>query len=156
MIDLLTLAGMAGAGLIAGFFLAFSVCVMRAFGQVPPAHGIGAMQAVNVVVINPWFLVPFFGTVVVCIAATVLAFTQGAAGASWLLAASVVYAVGAVGVTMFFNVPKNNTLARLKPGAADSTRDWDDYRSTWTAWNHVRTIAALVAMLLLAMAPRHA
>jgi uncharacterized membrane protein len=39
---------------------------MRALGTLPPAHGIAAMQAINVVIINPWFLTPFFGTAVTC------------------------------------------------------------------------------------------
>ena len=58
----LTFLAALGSGLIAGFFLAFSACVMAALGRIPPASGISAMQSVNVVVLNPVFLGIFFGT----------------------------------------------------------------------------------------------
>jgi uncharacterized membrane protein len=66
MLDLVTLLSSLGCGLIAGAFFAFSTFVMKALGNLPPAHGIAAMQSINVVVINPWFLTPFIGTAVVC------------------------------------------------------------------------------------------
>jgi uncharacterized membrane protein len=58
----LTLLAALGAGLIAGFFLAFSICVMAALGRLPPKDGIAAMQSINVVVLNWMFLGVFFGT----------------------------------------------------------------------------------------------
>ena len=48
-------------------------------------------------------------------------------------------------VTMWFNVPRNNKLARLTPTAPEAISVWRDYLITWTAWNHVRTIASLAA-----------
>ena len=71
----LTFASALGCGLIAGSFFAFSTFVMGALGRLPPAHGIAAMQSINVVVINPWFLGAFIGTAVACallVAATLL------------------------------------------------------------------------------------
>ena len=35
-----------------------------------PAHGIAAMQSINVAVINRWFLAAFVGTAIACIAAS--------------------------------------------------------------------------------------
>lgn len=58
MLDLATFLSALGCGLIAGFFFAFSAVVMKALGKLPPAQGIAAMQSINVVVINPWFLTP--------------------------------------------------------------------------------------------------
>jgi len=49
----LTLLSALGSGLIAGAFFAFSTFVMGALGRLPAAHGIAAMQSINVVVINP-------------------------------------------------------------------------------------------------------
>ena len=51
-----------GSGLVAGIFFAFSTFVMNALGRLAPAQGISAMQAINVTVLNPWFLGAFFGT----------------------------------------------------------------------------------------------
>jgi uncharacterized membrane protein len=44
-----------------------------------------------------------------------------------------------------FNVPKNEALASVAPATPDGASLWADYLSAWTAWNHVRTVAALVA-----------
>ena len=59
----LVVAAVLGSGVVAGFFFAFSVCVMLA--RLAPAEGIHAMQAINVVVLNPWFFTAFFGTAAV-------------------------------------------------------------------------------------------
>jgi uncharacterized membrane protein len=49
----LTLLSTLGCGLMAGFFFAFSACVMKALARLAPSAGIAAMQSINVVVINP-------------------------------------------------------------------------------------------------------
>ena len=53
-----------GSALVGGIFFAFSSFIMKALAGVPSAEGIGAMQSINVVVINPSFLSAFFGTAV--------------------------------------------------------------------------------------------
>jgi uncharacterized membrane protein len=47
--DALNLAALAGSGLIAGVFFAFSAFVLRALAKLPPANGMAAMQSVTVV-----------------------------------------------------------------------------------------------------------
>jgi uncharacterized membrane protein len=66
----------------------------------------------------------------------------------------VFYLVGTIGVTMLFNVPRNNALAVLVPADAQAATFWSGYLSSWTAWNHVRTIAALAAAASFAIAFR--
>jgi uncharacterized membrane protein len=39
-IRVLTITAALGCGAIAGFFFAFSVCVMNALGRLPAAHGL--------------------------------------------------------------------------------------------------------------------
>ena len=48
-------------------------------------------------------------------------------------------------MTIVFNVPINNRLASVTPDSAEAAGLWTRYRSTWTAWNHVGTIASLAA-----------
>jgi uncharacterized membrane protein len=57
----------------------------------------------------------------------------------------VLYFAGAFLVTMLFNVPRNNALAAVSPESDDGARLWASYLTGWTAWNHVRAIAALLA-----------
>ena len=138
-----------GCGLVAGFFFAFSICVMKSLSRLPPAQGIVAMKSINVVVINPWFMGAFFGTALLCAVLAVTATLRGGPGAAWVVAAALVYIVGTIVVTIIFNVPRNNALARVDPSSTEGARLWADYLVTWTRWNHVRTIAPLVAAALL-------
>jgi uncharacterized membrane protein len=62
----LKLIAVLGCGLIAGVFFAFSTLVMKALAQQPSAEGIAAMQAINITVINLWFMTVFLGTAVTC------------------------------------------------------------------------------------------
>jgi uncharacterized membrane protein len=52
-------------------------------------------------------------------------------------------------VTILFNVPRNNALAAIAPDDPQSAGAWLKYVKEWTAWNHVRTIAALAALAAL-------
>jgi uncharacterized membrane protein len=56
--------------------------------------------------------------------------------------------------SMLFNVPRNNALAVLPPASSEAAKLWVAYLSSWTAWNHVRTIAALAATVLFTIALR--
>jgi uncharacterized membrane protein len=142
----LTFVSAIGSGLMAGFFLAFSIVVMKALGQQPPVHGIAAMQSINIVVINPMFFTAFFGTAAACLVLTVSTFFRWQRpGAAYLLAGSLLYLVGTILVTILFNVPRNNALAAVDPTSPEGANVWATYLSSWTAWNHVRTIAALAA-----------
>lgn len=135
-----------GCGLIAGLFFAFSVSVMRALASLPPAQGISAMQAINVVILNPVFLGVFLGTGLLSFVAIIAALLRWQApGAFYLLAGGLLYLLGSLGVTMVFNVPRNNALASVAPDGPGSASLWADYLSRWTAWNHIRAAASLAA-----------
>jgi uncharacterized membrane protein len=149
----LTFAAALGSGLMAGFFFSFSVLVMQALERLPAAQGIAAMQFINVVVINRWFLSAFLGTTAACAVLFVgAAFLWRVPGAFLVLAASVSYFVGTFLVTMVFNVPRNNALAAVAPDSTAGAALWSDYLVTWTQWNHVRAAGAFAAMLLFILA----
>jgi uncharacterized membrane protein len=139
-----------GSGLMAGVFFAFSAFVMKALGRLPAPQGIAAMQSINVVVLNPVFLAVFLGTGAACLVVIAVAVSNwNAPGAAALLAGSVFYVGGTIGVTITCNVPRNDALASVDPASIDGATLWADYVVSWTAWNHVRAAAALVATALL-------
>lgn len=144
-ITVLAVAAAIGSGVIGGVFYAFSTFVMAALARLPAARGVAAMQSINIVVINPWFLGAFFGTGAVCVAIVILALAAGLRGWVWLLAGSALYLGGTILVTMLGNVPRNNALARAAADGPDAARAWDHYVPGWTAWNHVRTACAIAA-----------
>jgi len=143
MLALLSLMTCVGAGLIAGVFFAFSAFVMKALAALPAAQGVAAMQNINVVVLNPLFLGVFMGT------ALLGAMCGAAAWLSWetmrsalLLAAGSSYVLGCFGVTIAFNVPRNERLARFAADAPEASAYWPAYVREWTFWNHVRALAS--------------
>ncbi len=138
-----------GSALVGGIFFAFSSFVMKALVRVPSAEGIGAMQSINVVVINPSFMGAFIGTAVVSLGAVGLALAGwGRPSAPFFLGGALFYLVGTFLVTMLGNVPLNNQLAAVSATDPAASDVWERYVSRWTAWNHVRTAAAMVAALL--------
>ncbi len=145
LMDLAVLVSALGCGLMAGFFFAFSVLVMKALGAIQPAHGISAMQSINVAVINPGFLTPFFGMAVMSVLLSIAAVLRWhEPGAAYVVAGGVFYFLGTFLVTMLFNVPRNNALAAVAATSTEGAALWADYLIAWTKWNHIRTISALV------------
>jgi len=69
-----------------------------------------------------------------------------------LLVGSLLYLVGAFGVTMAFNVPRNDALATVDPASAAGADLWAGYVRHWTGWNHIRTAASLAAAAWLTIA----
>jgi uncharacterized membrane protein len=145
-LDALALVAALGSGLIAGVFFAFSTFVMKALARLAPAEGIAAMQSINVVVLNPWFLGVFTGTALLSGTAIVAALLHWRGTVSALLiAGGLFYLVGTFGVTVVCNVPRNQMLAQVVRTDAQAAALWSDYVRTWTLWNHVRTFGGLVA-----------
>lgn len=135
-----------GCGLVAGVFFAFSTFVMNALARLQPAQGIAAMQSINITAINPLFMTAFLGTGVACILLAISSlFEWHQPGAAYLLVGSLLYLVGTVGVTIVFNVPLNDALAKVEPSSTDGVNLWSSYLNNWTFWNHIRTVAALAA-----------
>ncbi len=155
LLHALTLISALGCGLVGGIFFAFSTFIMKALNRLPPAQGIAAMQSINIMVINPLFMTAFFGPAAACAilaGSTLLGWQPGGA---FLVAGSLLYLVGTILVTGVFNVPRNDALAAVDPASDEGARVWAGYVTGWTAWNHVRTAAALAAAALLTVALLH-
>src|SRR3954467_4974305 len=149
----LTLLGALGCGVMAGVFFAFSAFVMKALTRLPAEQGVAAMQAINVAAITPAFMVALFGTAVACGALAVWAlFVWDEGFAPYLLVGSVLYLVGTTLLTIAYHVPRNEALGSVEPHSADAESHWTRYLLGWTAWNHVRTVAALAAAATLTIA----
>lgn len=113
------------AALLAGLYLAFAVAVMPALHQLGDAQFVDTMNRINVSIVNPVFLVVFFG-------APLLAVVAGA-----LVRTPTSYAAAALGVitlpiTLAVNVPLNNQLAAGAPRA--------DFENVWVLCNALRTL----------------
>jgi uncharacterized membrane protein len=143
--QLLVLLAAWGSAITGGIFYAFSSFVMAALARIPASAGMTAMQSINITVLNGTFFAAFFGTALLCLTIVVLGLMGFEGLSAWAMTGAVVYLVGTIGVTMVLNVPLNNQLALMDADAAASVDAWLAYVRDWTLWNHVRTIAALVA-----------
>lgn len=142
----LTLVAALGTGVVGGVFFAFSSFVMKSLARIAPNQGIAAMQSINIVVINPSFMLALFGTALLCIGLAIWAGINWArAGSAWIVGGAVLYVIGTAVWTIVFHVPRNDALAKIDPNAPESIAIWEQYVSVWTLGNHVRTAAAIAA-----------
>ena len=133
-------------GLIAGLYFAFSTFIMTALARIGEAQGVAAMNSINSTILSSLFMPLFFGTTIAGVALAVLALGRAgrSAHARWRRDLRHRH----VSVTVVFNVPLNNELARADPADADTAAIWARYLKDWTFWNHVQTIASTSASAL--------
>lgn len=149
----LVVATALGAGLMSGAFFAFSGFVMAGLKRLPSDQGMAAMQEINITAVTPAFMIAFMGTAVasVAVAATAIVSWEGVSSV-WLLLGAGLYLFGAFAMTATFHVPRNNALAAVSTTDPDAAQHWARYAATWTAGNHLRTVASLAAAAALTVA----
>ena len=149
LVTVLLWTAVLSSGLMAGIYFAFSVFIMQAFGKIDTAQSIAAMNAINKTILRSLFMPLFFGSSMVSVLLIIIALAQwDEAGAEMTLMAGAVYFVGMFVCTVLFNVPLNNSLAKLDPNSTEAYHTWSHYLKTWTNWNHLRTVSSLVACIL--------
>lgn len=137
-------------GAIFGFFYAWVCSTMWGLDQASPQVAIAAMQAMNASVRNAAFAPAFFATPFALLVTSVFAFRMSRQDAALAFgAAGFIYLFGGLLLTMWVNVPMNEALARVIVPVDQSSAQtiWQDYSSSWQAWNLTRTIASGVALL---------
>lgn len=149
---LTSLTALASAG-VGGMNYVFSTSVMRGLDSTGPIPAITAMRGINADAnTNPAFLLGYFSAAILALVVGVITVARlNQAGSWWVLVGVIFVLLGAV-ITMVFNVPLNNHLDTVNPdglSVADAAREWQAYFSTWTAWNHARTVTGFVGAVLL-------
>src|SRR3954470_11148711 len=141
-----------GSATVGGVFFAFSGFVMPALRRLPADGGIRAMQEINRTAVTAPLMTALFGTAAVCAVAAVQALRSPGAGAGWTVAGAAAYLLGAVGVTVGANVPRNDRLASVQVASSTAASVWHDYLGGGAAWTHVRTVGCLAAAAAFAVA----
>jgi uncharacterized membrane protein len=153
LLAVLNLVAILGSGIMAGLFFAFSSFIMTAFSRLPPEQGIAAMNSINVTILNATFGLAFFGTAIVCLVLGIAGFLRwDMPGSAWMILGSLAYLIGTIAVTIIFNVPLNDALAAVAPTSSEGAAMWSRYLAQWLPWNHVRTLANMVALAAFALA----
>ena len=146
--------------LIAGLFYSYSCSVNIGLGKLPDEGYLAAMQSINRAILNPVFFATFIGTLLLLPVSTWLQYSAGASKSFlFLLAATLIYAVGVFGVTIFGNVPLNEALDKFNLHSASMEEIKNQrvmFEIPWNKLHNIRTIANIVALVLVIMACLHA
>ena len=150
-------ASVLGSGVLSGLYFIFSFCVMRALNTQAPASAISTMNAINVAIVNPPFILFFLGTPLVCAFLLGLCFWEGFGSSldnTLTASGALVLLLGEFLLTLVANIPKNNALAAHTPGStsASDSAVWANYYKSWTAWNHVRMLASNITVVCMSSA----
>ena len=143
-------------GLIAGVYYAFSVSVNPAFAGLPDAAYFDAMNRIKVAIVNRAFSLSFFGAPLLLPVVTWMyarpAFSRKA---GYLLAASLIFWIGSLGITVAGNIPLNEKLASFVVNGATAEQAAaarKAFAGAWNNWHAVRTWASIIALVLTVMA----
>ena len=152
--DIILIVTAALTALMAGLFYAWSCSVMLGFARLPNREFVSAMQVTNRAIQNPIFFVAFFGAPIFLPISAFLHYGQ--APRFWfLLAATVIYLIGTFGVTVFGNVPLNNTLDRFdlqSVSEAEIAVQRANFERRWNNLNKIRVVSATVALIFVVIA----
>jgi uncharacterized membrane protein len=114
------------------------------------------MQSINRAILNPVFMLSFLGTVILLPLSAYLHYGQPIAARFWfLLAATIIYVVGAFGVTIAGNVPLNEALDAFNLQAASSeaiAMQRAKFEGPWNSLHTVRTIACVFSLVFVIIA----
>ncbi|HEY6646853.1 MAG TPA: anthrone oxygenase family protein [Mycobacterium sp.] len=136
-----------------GMMYVFSTFVMRGLDRTGPIDAITAMRGMNAEAnANPAFLLGYFGATILALVVGVMTVVKLTQPGSWLVLVGAVFVILGAVITMVFNVPLNNHLDTVNPdglSVADAAREWQAYFSTWTAWNHARTVTSFIGAVVL-------
>jgi uncharacterized membrane protein len=147
------LAATMAMGLIAGAFALYAHSIMPGLRKADDRTFIGAFQAIDRAIINPWFLAGCFLGALLFTAVAALTHI-GRQTSLWIVAALASYLVAFV-ITFVVNVPLNNALkaagdpARIA-NVAEVRATFNEAR--WTSFNLVRVATSLFSFALLAWA----
>jgi uncharacterized membrane protein len=136
-------------GLITGAFALYAHAIMPGLRSTDDRTFVGAFQAIDRSIINPWFMVGgFVGALVFTGVAGALHFgAEVRSVLPWVAVAFVLYLVVFV-ITIAINVPLNDGLKAA--GHPDQIADLAAAReqfneAKWVAWNLVRVVLSLVS-----------
>ncbi|MCV2488226.1 DUF1772 domain-containing protein [Geodermatophilus sp. YIM 151500] len=157
-VDPIVLAAVLCCALVAGLLFAFAVVVMPGLGGLGDSEYLRAFRAVDGVIQRgqPLFITVWAGSAILPLVAVVVRLLSDSGPMLGLLvAAAALSLIGVHAPTVAVNVPLNNRLQAVDVGALDAAgteRERRAFEPRWRRWNAVRTVAAAVVVLLLALA----
>lgn len=145
-VDAVAVTAVLGSGVVAGVLFAVALSVLPALSAMPPERYIYTHQMLGRHW-DPTMPIIVLGSLVVDLVLTALAPTNPA---RLLFVAAAVLLLGVSVVSHFCNVPINRRVKDLDPDRVPA--GWCDPRPLWRRWHLLRTILALLALAVNAVA----
>lgn len=139
-------------GLTAGLCFTWYNAVTPGIGRLNDLDFLQSFQAMNRAIINPLFLLVFFGPFIGHILNVYLHRNANPTNFWLFLAAAVLFILGVVLVTIFRNVPLNELLDKtdlLAASGTDLAQLRERFEKPWNQWHLIRTITSFASLLLL-------
>ena len=135
------------SGLLAGLYYAYAVSVMPALGAFDDRTFIDVMNKINVVIVNPPFLLTFLGSVGFTALAGACYLRAGARPVLIWIGIGLALNIASLVITSVVNVPLNDKLATAagSTSAADLASLRAQFESSWVRWNMIRALANTAA-----------
>jgi len=153
--SLVLYASVVFTGLSAGLFFAWSVSVIPGTRRITDLTYLETMQSINRAILNPAFFTVFFGSILLLGIASIYQVNSDKLVLGLMLAASITYLIGTIGVTGLGNVPLNNMLDTLKLSEVETSKIAEFrkfYEGNWNRLHLIRTAFAVTSFLLAALA----
>jgi uncharacterized membrane protein len=135
-------------GLVAGVFGLYAHTIMPGLRRTDDRTFVGAFQAIDRAIINPWFMPAFLGALLFTGLGAALCFgARFRAVLPWVVLAFVLYLIAFV-ITIAVNVPLNDAIKAA--GLPDRVADLAAVRARfdeakWASWNLVRAVTSTAA-----------
>lgn len=139
-------------GLSAGLCFTWANAVTTGIGKLGNLEYLQAFQQMNRVIINPTFIVVFFGAFALQLVNIFLLKNTSTALLIHIITATLMYFFGVVLVTIFGNVPLNELLDKtnLAETNMESLQNLrTHFEAKWNRLHLIRTIASIISFLLL-------
>ncbi len=140
------LAATLTAGLMAGVYGIFALAIMPGLRATDDRTFVAAFQAIDRAIVNPLFMLWFFGPLLFAGAAAALIGGEGSV-LPWIVAALVLSLVVVV-ITFAVHLPLNDAI---KAATGPDGRE-PFHEARWAAWNVVRAVLSTTAFGCLAWA----
>jgi len=139
-------------GLTAGLCFTWNNAVTPGIGQLVDMGYLRSFQEMNRSIINPTFILIFFGPLFLHLA-NVFLLKSYSSDILWIVIISAaLYIVGVVLVTIFGNVPLNELLDKtdlMQASAEELQLLRDNFEVKWNRFHLIRTVSSILSFLLL-------
>jgi len=151
-LEVIMLASVILNSMAAGIIFIFSNTIMPSLATLDADVGISIMNEINIVIVNPAFIVAFFGGLISAYPAGVMwknpnDFSKPAR--YYAVAMTLVFFFGEVMVTITQNVPRNNALLEVDPESEVGASYWEvQFLKGWVGWNNARCFFSAASAIL--------